>query len=383
MILTGLDQLVSASKPKFSGRLGLVSHSAAVTHSLTDSVSALLSAGYNLTALFGPEHGLTSSAADGAAVDHATDSRTGLPVYSLYGKTREPSPDMLSGIDTLLLDIQDVGVRFYTYISTMYYCLTGCAKANKKLIILDRPNPINGVAIEGPMLEDDLTSFVGIFNIPVRHGLTMGELALLMVGQHQIPVELEIVKMLGWDRSMWFDQTGLTWVPTSPGMPHLSTATVYPGTCFIEGTNLSEGRGTALPFELIGSPWIDAFTLSDGLNDLNLPGVQFRPSTFTPSASKHAGYICQGVQIHVLDRQVFRPVETGLHMVQMIKNTCPNQFEFLASSWEGKPPHFDLLCGTSTVRTSIENQSGIEKEIASWRPHLESFITTRQPYLLY
>lgn len=383
MLKTGLDRLLLSPELIPSGRIGLVSHSAAVTDHLIDSVSAFLSAGINLTSLFGPEHGFSSAAADGATVDHAMDPHTGLPVYSLYGKTKEPTPEMLSGIDTLLIDIQDVGVRFYTYLSTMYYCLTGCAKTHKKVVILDRPNPLNGMAVEGPMLNPSLTSFVGIINIPVRHGLTMGELAGLIVDKQHIPVDLDVISMQGWSRSMWFDQTGRTWVPTSPGMPHTSTTIVYPGVCFIEGTNLSEGRGTALPFEVIGAPWINEVDLAIRLNNEHFPGVHFRPTVFTPTSSKFAGETCKGIQLHVIDRDLFKPVETGLSIIQLIRNVYPEQLRFLSTSWEGKPPHFDLLCGNQSLRNAIELGGSLHDEFHIWYPELEQFSQTREQYLLY
>ncbi|MGQ9768886.1 MAG: exo-beta-N-acetylmuramidase NamZ family protein, partial [Anaerolineae bacterium] len=281
-VRTGLEVLCDRRDPLAGGRSGLITHPAAVLPDLTSSVDALLEAGVRLTALFGMEHGFASSAADGVAVGHGRDARTGLPVFSLYGATREPTAEMLAGVDVLLFDVQDVGVRFYTFISTLYYILRSARQHGVSVIVLDRPNPLNGLAIEGPSVAPGYGSFVGIAPIPIRHGMTIGELARYLNAEHHLGAELTVVEMQGWRRAMWFDETGLPWVPTSPAMPHLSTAIVYPGTCFIEGTNLSEGRGTALPFEVVGAPWLDGHALAHALNQLALPGVRFRPTQFEP-----------------------------------------------------------------------------------------------------
>ncbi|HEX9074266.1 MAG TPA: DUF1343 domain-containing protein, partial [Anaerolineae bacterium] len=249
MIQTGLDVLITERLDLVRGRrVGLVTQPAAVRADLTHAVDALLGAGVRLTALFGPEHGWDGSAADGAAVDDAVDARTGLPVYSLYGETREPAAAMLANVDVLAFDMQDVGARFYTFISTLFHILRAAAKNDKAVVVLDRPNPINGAAVEGPLVEPGLESFVGILPIPIRHGLTCGELARYIAGECKLRVDLTVVAMRGWKGTLWFDETGLPWVSPSPAMPHLATATVYPGMCLVEATNLSEGRGTALPF---------------------------------------------------------------------------------------------------------------------------------------
>jgi len=387
MVKTGLDVLIHERLDLLRGRrVGLVTHPAAVRPDLTGALDALLNAGVQVVALFGPEHGLDGSAADGAAVGNMLHRRTGLPVYSLYGPTKEPTPAMLdgAGVDVLIFDMQDVGARFYTFISTLFHVLRGAANAGRPVIVLDRPNPINGgCAIEGPLVEPGLASFVGIAPIPIRHGLTVGELAGYFDRMFGLGVELTVVEMRGWQRAMWFDQTGRPWVPPSPAMPHLSTATVYPGTCLAEGANLSEGRGTALPFEVVGAPWLDGYELAQTLNRLDLPGVRFRPTRFAPSASKYAGQSCSGVQVHVTDRDAFRPVATGLHLLAACRAQRPDCFEFLPTSWEGRPPHFDLLAGTPRLRQGLEAGEPVETLVREWTGDVACFERTRRACLLY
>ncbi len=434
MVKTGLDILVHQRRELVRGRrVGLVTHPAAVRPDLTGALDALRSASVQVVALFGPEHGLDGAAADGTPVGDAVHPRTGLPVYSLYGPTKElptrtgaplgtkitccsrgvcnpapgaagnipaastnlftkePTPAMLDGVDVLVCDVQDVGARFYTFISTLFHVLRGAAKAGRPVIVLDRPNPINGLSVEGPLVEPGLASFVGIAPIPIRHGLTVGELAHyfndlppLLAGEGPgVRCDLTVVEMYGWRRDMWFDETGRPWVPTSPAMPHLSTATVYPGTCLVEGTNLSEGRGTALPFEVVGAPWLDGYALAQALNGLGLPGVRFRPTRFVPSASKFAGQSCGGVQVHVTDRDVFRPVVTGLHLIAACRAQQPDRFAFLPSSWEGQPPHFDLLMGTARVRQGFEAGVPVDVLVQTWVADTDRFERARRAYWLY
>jgi uncharacterized protein YbbC (DUF1343 family) len=344
---------------------------------------ALIGAGAALTALFGPEHGFDGSAADGAAVDHAVHPRLGVPVYSLYGADREPTDAMISEVDLLVFDMQDVGVRFYTYLSTLYYLLRTSGRTGIPLLVLDRPNPINGLAIEGPPVEPGLESFVGIVDIPIRHAMTLGELGRMINHEHQFNADLSVLALQGWQRSLWFDETALPWIPPSPGMPHLITATVYPGMCFIEGTNLSEGRGTSLPFELVGAPWLDGYRLAIALNHLDLPGVRFRPAHFAPSASKHAGERCQGVQIHVTNRNAMHATYTGLQVIAACHAQNPEQFAFLESSWEGRPPHFDLLAGNATLRKGLAMGYDVAGLTEQWNRNEAAFQQRRAPHLLY
>ncbi len=384
IVETGLARLVSQGGAGLRGRrVGLVTHPAAVLPDLTSSLDALLGIGVRVTALFGPEHGFEGSVADGAAVADARDPRTGLPVFSLYGAIREPTANMLTDVDVLVYDVQDVGARFYTFVSTLYHVLTAADRHGRAVIVLDRPNPINGLAVEGPLVATGLESFISIVPIPIRHGMTTGELAHYFNTEYCLGADLTVVAMRGWQRGMWWDVTGLPWVPLSPGMPQLATATVYPGMCVIEGTVLSEGRGTALPFEVVGAPWLDGYALAQALNRLALPGVRFRPTHFVPSASKHAGITCQGVQAHVTDRQAFRPVEAGLHVVAACRALAPDHFEFLASSWEGQPPHFDLLTGDAAIRTGLAAGTPVADLVSGWPAVAAAFEQARRAYLLY
>jgi uncharacterized protein YbbC (DUF1343 family) len=384
IVETGLARLVSQGATGLRGRrVGLVTHPAAVMPDLTLSLDALLGIGVRVTALFGPEHGFDGSGADGAAVADARHSRTGLPVFSLYGATREPTADMLIDVDVLVYDVQDAGARFYTFISTLYHVLTTAAQHGRAVIVLDRPDPINGLAVEGPLVATGLESFIGIVPMPIRHGMTTGELAHYFNTEYRLAADLTVVAMRGWQRDMWLDATGLPWVPLSPGMPQLATATVYPGMCFIEGTVLSEGRGTALPFEVVGAPWLDGYALAQALNRLALPGVRFRPTHFVPSASKHVGITCQGVQVHVTERQALRPVEAGLHVIAACRALAPDCFEFLASSWEGRPPHFDLLSGDAAIREGLAAGTPVADLVSGWPAVAAAFKQARQPYLLY
>ncbi len=380
------DWIVSSTtaSPWFgTGGSDSITHPAAVLPDFTSALDALQAAGVQVTALFGMEHGLAGAAADGAAVADDLDAQTRIPVHSLYGATREPTAAMLVGVDVLVFDVQDVGVRFYTFISTLYYALRSAGKHGVPVIVLDRPNPINGLAVAGPLLESRLESFVGIAPIPIRHGLTVGELACYFNAEFGFGADLTVISMAGWRREMWFDETGLPWVPTSPGMPHLSTVTVYPGTCFIEGTNLSEGRGTALPFELIGAPWLDGRRLADTLNRLDLDGVRFRPAEFVPSASKHAGQPCGGVQVHVTNRDALRSVTLGLHLLAACRAVALEQFGFLPSSWEGRPPHLDLLLGDARIREGLAAGVPVDELTAEWAAIAAAWIEKRRPYLLY
>ncbi len=385
MVRTGLtvmleDRLDSLSRQ----RVGVVSHAAAVMPDLTGIVEAMLARDIQVTTLFGPEHGFWGVAADGAAVGNAVDPVTGLPVYSLYGDTREPQPEMLKAVDLLVVDFQDVGVRFYTYLSTLFYVLRAGGKNQVPVLVLDRPNPIGGRKVEGPYIEPGFESFVGIVGkIPIRHGLTMGELARYLNEQYSLNAPLSVLAMEGWSRSTWFDQAELPWVSPSPAMPSLAAATVYPGACFVEGTNLSEGRGTALPFEVTGAPWIDGRVLAERLNRLALPGVRFRPVSFTPCASKHVGQMCGGVQMHVLDREAFQPVITGLHLLAGCQVLAPDHFAFLQESWEGRPCHMDLLAGSAHIREHLAARKPVEDLLAEWKPVENAFANVRAFYLLY
>lgn len=374
-VRTGLDVLLHEQRSLLSGRrVGLVSHAAAVLPDLTMAMDALMQADVRLTALFAPEHGFAGAAADGAAVGHGVEPRSGLPLFSLYGPTKQPTADMLADVDVLLFDMQDVGVRFYTYLSTLYYVLRGAAEAGKPVIVADRPNPLGGVIVEGGLVAPEFESFVGVARLPIRHALTFGEFARWFDQQLALNLALTVVPMSGWRREMLFADTGLPWVPTSPAMPHLSTVSLYPGTCLFEGLNLSEGRGTALPFEIFGAPWLDAYRLAELLNQRSLAGVRFRPIWFTPSASKHAGQLCAGVQIHLDEQQLhnFRAVEVGVRCIEA-GLAVSTQTAFLQSSWEGHAPHFDLLAGDAKLRTCLQTGVGVDRLLAEWQMAADDF----------
>jgi uncharacterized protein YbbC (DUF1343 family) len=384
MIITGLEIAVTSQQDQFHGRrIGLITHPAAVTHDLTSALDALLASGAAITALFGPEHGFEGSAADAASIAHGVHPRLGVPVYSLYGETLAPTPAMLEHIDLLVFDMQDVGVRFYTYLSTLYHVMCSAAANGVPLLVLDRPNPLGGAAVEGPILAPGYESFIGVAPLPIRHGMTLGELARFLNTELKLGADVRVTSMTGWRRAMDFSATGLPWVPTSPAIPRAETTVVYPGTCFVEGTNLSEGRGTPLPFELVGAPWLDGYRLAQTLNALDLPGVRFRAAQFTPTDSKHAGVVCSGVQAHVQDRRVYQPLLTGLHIIAACRGQNSQRFEFLSSSWEGAHPHFDLLAGNNLVRRGLEEGAPVAEIVAGWTADEVGFRRRRAPYLLY
>jgi uncharacterized protein YbbC (DUF1343 family) len=310
-------------------------------------------------------------------VTESTDEGTGVPVYSLYGENRRPTPEILKGVEVLLFDIQDVGVRFYTYISTMGEGMAAAADKGIPFVVLDRPNPVTAGIVEGRMLDfPSLKSFVGAFPIPIRYGLTVGELALYVRDILIKSADLKVVRMKNYHRSLWYDQTGLPWVAPSPNIPTPTTATVYPGMCLIEGTNMSEGRGTTQPFELIGAPWIDGLKLAHELNALKLAGVLFRPAYFTPTVSKYQGENCQGVQVHVTDRLRFRPVEAALHIVTLVRRKYPSQFRWRESA-------FDRLSGSEDVRLAVESGNAVEQVMAAWQEGRKEFESARRRHLLY
>ena len=290
---------------------------------------------FQITAFFGPQHGFLGQTQDNMVEWQSYEHpRLGIPVYSLYGEHREPTARMLEDVDVLLVDLQDIGARYYTFIWTLYLCMRVCEKHNVAIVALDRPNPINGLTTEGPVLDPAYKSFVGMHPIPVRHGRTIGELATQFRGEAFPKCRLSILAMKNWERAMWFDQTGLPWVMPSPNMPTLDTATVYPGMCLLEGTNISEGRGTTRPFEMFGAPFIDAANLSRELNEVRLPGVYFRENYFQPTSQKFAGELCRGAQLHVVDRNSFLPFKTGVEIIKCIRQIYPDQFQWKQPPYE-------------------------------------------------
>ncbi|RAS78083.1 hypothetical protein A4R27_18065 [Priestia endophytica] len=375
----GVETLFREHKNLLKGkRVGLITNPTGVDSELRSSVDLFAEdPDIELTALYGPEHGVRGDAQAGDKVDYYIDEKTGLPVYSLYGDTRKPTPEMLKNVDILVFDIQDVGARFYTYIYTMAYAMEAAKEQGIPFVVLDRPNPLGGEVVEGPVLEEKYSSFVGKYPIPLRHGMTVGELAQLFNKEFGIGADLTVVKMKKWKRSFDYDETNLPFVMPSPNMPTLETAFVYPGTGLIEGTNVSEGRGTTKPFELLGAPFINGTELSEKLNNLHLDGVKFRAASFTPSFSKHSGQLSHGVQVYVTDREKYQSVETGLHIVKTIHDLYGEEFSF------NKSGNFDLLIGNSWVREELEKGTNVEDIIAKWQKDTKAFKKIRKQYLLY
>ncbi|HKT79467.1 MAG TPA: DUF1343 domain-containing protein [Vicinamibacterales bacterium] len=368
-------------------RVGVVCNPASVDHRLAHIVDRLAAQrGTTLAAIFGPQHGFRSDVQENMIeTGHSSDEARRIPIYSLYSETREPTAEMLRDLDLLVIDLQDVGTRIYTYIYTMAYCLMAARKHGIRVIVCDRPNPIGGTAVEGPMLVRGFESFVGLYPIPMRHGMTIGELARLFNDHFGIGAQLEVVTMTGWTRAMYHDEAQAPWVMPSPNIPTLDSAIVYPGTVLFEGTSVSEGRGTTRPFELIGAPRVPAERLADDLNRQRLPGVHFRPVVFEPTFHKHAKQTCGGCQIHVIDRQLFRPVETAVALLLALRAADPEGFRWREPPYEyehEKMP-FDILAGNSTLREQIEAGVSSSEIARSWTPEVEQFEKLRQSFLVY
>jgi uncharacterized protein YbbC (DUF1343 family) len=385
-VRTGLEELIARPGRLRGLRLGLVANPTSVTRDLVHASFALRrSRAFRLAALFGPEHGIWADAQDLVEVPDSRDPQTGLPVHSLYGRTRVPTSGMLDGLQAMVFDVQDVGSRYYTFIYTMLHVLQACAAARLPLVVLDRPNPLGGAVVDGNVLDPKYRSFVGLHPLAVRHGMTVGELALLFARELELDVDLRVVRMKGWRREMHFEDTRLPWVLPSPNMPTVDTAFVYPGGCLIEGTNLSEGRGTTRPFELVGAPWLDPWTLARDLERERLPGAIFRPVFFTPTFHKHAGIPCGGVQVHVVDRRRFPAFLTYLLLIHHARRQAPSRF-----GWRDPPYEYehikrpiDILCGTDRVRRTMEDGASPRKLVAGWQKEVIAFRRRRAPYLLY
>lgn len=387
MIRTGLEVLLQHRKKLLAGkRLGLVANPSSIDRKLTFLVDLFLQEkSWKVGALFGPEHGLRGELQDQALCDTFQDSASGLPVYSLYGQHLKPTADMLSGLDAIVFDIQDVGSRYYTFIYTLSYIMEACKEADIEVVVLDRPNPINGSDVEGPILEKGFESFVGRYPIPIRHGLTVGELAFVFHQEFGINCRLEVVKMDGWQRDSFFEEAGLPWVLPSPNMPTVDTAMVYPGMCLLEATNVSEGRGTTRPFEIFGAPWIEPDRFCRRMEDHRLPGVRFRPLYFQPTFNKYGGQLCGGAQMHVTDRCAFRPVKTTLVQLSVLLADYSQHFH-----WKEPPYEFvadrlpiDILWGNSWIRTDLEQGMPPNEIEEKWESGVEQFSKKRQGYLLY
>lgn len=389
-VLSGLD-VVARRLPAFvrGRRLGLLCHPASVTRGLDHAVEVIRRLrGARLVRLFAPEHGLVGAAQDHAGVGAEREGTTALPVVSLYGGTTAtlaPTPRALAGLDTLVVDLQDVGARYYTFQWTMVLAMRACAAAGVAVVVLDRPNPLGGERLEGNVPGPGWTSFVGLHPLPVRHGLTIAELAAWVNERHAVGCALTVVPMRGWRRRMAWEDTGLPWVPPSPNMPTPDTARVYPGGCLIEGTNLSEGRGTTRPFEWVGAPFLDGARLAGALERRALPGVRFRAAAFEPTFHKWRGRRCGGVQVHVTEAARFRPFATYLALVAEARRQGGRAFRWRRPpyefEWRRWP--FDLLAGGPAIRRAIERGVPLARLEAAWRPALAAFARARRPYLLY
>ena len=389
-IETGLDALAGQRFAPLRGlAVGLVCNPTSVDRRLRHAADLLHEArGVRLAALFGPEHGVRGDFQYMAAVGDERDRRTGVPVHSLYGRdagSLRPDPGTLRGLDALVFDIQDVGARYYTYQATMLFCMEAAARAKLAFFVLDRPNPIGGLAVEGPSLRPGFESFCGAHDVAVRHGMTVGELAGLYREERRLDLALTVVPCRGWKRKMSRRDTGLPWVFPSPNMPTPETALVYPGTCLLEGTNVSEGRGTTRPFELFGAPWLDGGRLAETLAAERLSGVRFRPASFVPTWDKHAGVRCHGVEIVVDDREAFHPFRTGVACVSAARAQDPERFRWRTDPYEFVEhiPAFDLLCGSAREREALERGRGWRDLAADWAREERSFRKRRDRHLLY
>ncbi len=384
-VILGSDILFDRSLLR--GRtIGLVCNPASIDAGFCHVIDRADRAGVRVGAIFGPQHGFRSDLQDNMIESpHGADPARGVRVYSLYSDTRIPTAEMLAGLDALVIDLQDVGTRIYTYIYTMANCLTAAAAHGVPVVVCDRPNPIGGTQVEGPMLLPGYTSFIGQYPIPMRHGMTIGELARLFNDYFGIGAKLEVVAMQGWSRDQYFETTGRPWVLPSPNLPTVESAVVYPGTVLFEGTNVSEGRGTTKPFELCGAPWVSPEPFCEALNRRGLPGVHFRPHAFEPTFQKHATVLCGGCQVHVTDRATFRAVETGVALIEAFRDAGPHQFTWREPPYEyeySKPP-IDILYGSARLREGLAAGRTTDDLARPWADEVAEFMNLRARFLLY
>lgn len=387
-IKLGVERLLTEKIDLLRGaRVGLVCNQASVDHSFRHAADLFHEhPAVELVALFGPQHGIRGDVQDNMVeTAHAVDRKTGVPIHSLYSETREPTEEMLDDVDVIVFDLQDVGCRIYTFVYTLANCMRAAKKFGKKVIACDRPNPIGGTQIAGNVLDPAFASFVGQFPVPTRHGMTAAELGRMFNDQFGIGCELECVAMTDWSRELWYDQTDGPWVLPSPNMPTVDTASVFPGAVHLEGTQMSEGRGTTRPFELVGAPYVDADAFADALNGLSFPGVYFRSCVFVPTFQKHGGKACGGVQIHVTDRKVFDPVIAGVAVVKMAFDMYGEQFRWKDPPYEYEYDRnpFDVISGTAKLREAIERRETLQEIQATWEAPLREFIALRERFLLY
>jgi len=385
----GLDSFEKNWPRKLNGsRAGLLVHPASVNRKIEHAINLFKeSKKCELKALFGPQHGIRGETQDNMVEwEGFVEKQTGIPVFSLYGQTRKPEPSMLQDIDVLVIDLQDIGSRYYTFIWTMELCMQASQELNKSILILDRPNPIGGHITEGPVLQIAYASFVGQRPLPIRHGMTIGEMGTYLRNVFYPSLDITVIPLMNWKRKMWFDKTALPWVLPSPNMPTLDTATVYPGICLLEGTNISEGRGTTRPFEIFGAPFINPDSLVHHLKEFILPGVVFRPLYFQPTFQKYAGKLCGGTQIHVVDREKFKPFKTGVAILKVIHNLYPEHFEWKQPPYEYETEKLpiDILAGTDKLRKDIEKGEELDRMEDWWQEQSIKFNNKfRKPYLIY
>jgi uncharacterized protein YbbC (DUF1343 family) len=375
-------------KKLHGSHVGLLVHPASVNKRLEHAVNIFLkSRKFKLKTLFGPQHGIYGETQDNMIEWQGfMDKQTGVPVYSLYSHTRKPEPSMLKEIDVMVIDLQDVGSRYYTFIWTMELCMLACLESGKSVVVLDRPNPLGGILTEGPVLDMDYASFVGQRPLPVRHGMTIGEIGNYLKNEFYPSLDFYIIHMQGWRRDMWFDMTGLPWVMPSPNTPTLDTATVYPGMCLLEGTNISEGRGTTRPFEIFGAPFIEPERLVKELTAFKLPGVVFRPICFQPTFQKHAGKLCGGAQVHVTNRKIFKPFKIGVMIVKAVYKLYPEHFQWRQPPYEYETEKMpiDILAGTDRLRKNIENRKSLKQMEEWWKEQCMEFQRkVRRRFLIY
>lgn len=385
-VKTGVDLLSRGlSHPWLTGaRIGLITNPTGITADFVSTIDVCAGlSNAELTALYACEHGLDGELQAGVRFGDMRHPRLDIPVFSLYGDHKKPTPAMLAGVDTVLFDIQDVGIRYYTYVSTLFYMMEVCAGAGKRMLILDRPNPLGGNVVEGGVLNAGYESLVGAWRVPVRTGLTVGELALMVNSEMDVPCELDVVVMEGWQRSMEFADCGLPWMLPSPNMPTLDSVQVYAGTCLFEGTNVSEGRGTTRPFEWIGAPWVEGERLAERFREYKLEGVHVHPVYMSPTFSKHAGELCGGVRIFVTDSMKFRSVETGLVLLHELVSLYPEQFCWLEPPEPGSRYFIDLLAGGKAVRETIHDHAEFIRLMDAWNVQAAEWKERRKPFLLY
>lgn len=378
-VILGIDRFHECKDLFKNKKVGLITNPTGIDSNFVSTID-IFAEHTNLTSLYSPEHGVRGNIQAGEKIEAYIDSKTGVKVWTLYGDTKRPTKEMLEEIDILVYDIQDIGSRLYTYVYTLAYCMQAIKEMDKEMVVFDRPNPVNGLDVEGNLVDLEFKSFIGLYPIPYRYGLTIGELALFFNQEFNINCNLTIIKMQNWQRDMYYDETGLEWILPSPNMPTVDAAIIYNGTCIFEGTNISEGRGTAIPFKVVGAPWLDAEELAKSLKEQKLPGIKFKPMYFTPTFSKHQDELCQGVELFVTDRKIFQPIRAALHLLKTIQAQDPITFEFTAPYKSGGKPMIDYNTGSDEVRTT-----DFDPEIlySKWQEQNQQYKEIKVQYHLY